>query len=272
MHFIKFSKATKTGLYACLFCFSLPLSADTKVLVPIEDLSEPTPAAQIQARAQQQTQQQTQQQNANTELFMLLESLQQEVASIRGQMEELTFKLRRMEQNQKDRYMDLDRRIADLNAKTAVLATPKPLATPTVEPSTPVETTQPKVEVPVVDPAQQQADYKAAFNLIRSKEYKQAVDALQMFVANYPNGALTGNAYYWLGEVYMVERQTELAIEQFSKVISQFPEHRKVPDAMYKAGRAWVKLGDTVKGQRLLDRVIELYPDSSSARLARELK
>ena len=178
MHFIKFSKATKTGLYACLFCFSLPLSADTKVLVPIEDLSEPTPAAQIQVRAQQQTQQQTQQQNANTELFMLLESLQQEVASIRGQMEELTFKLRRMEQNQKDRYMDLDRRIADLNAKTAVLATPKPLATPTVEPSTPVETTQPKVEVPVVDPAQQQADYKAAFNLIRSKEYKQAVDAL----------------------------------------------------------------------------------------------
>jgi len=45
-----------------------------------------------------------------------------------------------------------------------------------------------------------------------------------------------------------------------------------VPDAMYKSGRAWLKLGDKVKGDRLLDQVIRLYPDSSAARLARELQ
>ena len=70
----------------------------------------------------------------------------------------------------------------------------------------------------------------------------------------------------------MVERDPEAAILQFSIVINQFPEHRKVPDALYKTGRAWINLGDNIKGQRMLEQVVNAYPESSAARLARELR
>jgi len=276
MRIIKSSSLLKSACAVCVLGFSLSALAATQVLVPVEDLSVTTPSAQAQNAAANQAQaKQTQQQTANAELFLLLESLQQEVSQMRGQVEELTFKLRQMQQNQKDRYLDLDRRISNLNEQAAQVAQ-KPVQPTPIQPHTNTTTSAAEVTAkPVVaqiDQAQHQADYKAAFNLIRSKEYQSAITALQSFVTQYPQGPLTGNAHYWLGEVHMVERQTEAAIEQFTLVTSTFPDHRKVPDAMYKAGRAWLKLGDKVKGERLLDQVIRLYPDSSAARLARELK
>jgi len=285
MNVIKSSSLLKAGFTVCVLGLSLPVVAATQVLVPVEDrsLSTPSATAKSQVASEAKTKQQ-QQQNANAELYLLLESLQQEVSQMRGQVEELTFKMRQMQQNQKDRYLDLDRRISNLNeqalaaakaAQTAqVVVAPKPVIQAHTE--TPVVDTTvvvtPQAPAAPIDPAQHQADYKAAFNLIRSKKYQESITALETFVVAYPNGPLTGNAYYWLGEVLMVERQTEAAIKNFSKVISEFPKHRKVPDAMYKAGRAWLKLGDHANGQNLLDQVIKLYPDSSAARLARELK
>ncbi|MDP6967542.1 MAG: tol-pal system protein YbgF [Gammaproteobacteria bacterium] len=263
-------RAVKTSLATCMVAVAIPAGAATSILVPVEDLSAATPAVQAQA------QNQAQQQNANAELFVLLETLQQEVAQLRGQAEELNFKLRQMEQNQKDRYIDLDRRITDLNTQAAQAAS-QASSSVQVQPieATNIAATAPEPAAVVQtesDPAQQQADYKAAFNLIRAKQFEQAIAALLTFVSNYPNGTLTGNAHYWLGEVYMVERDPAAAISQFAIVINQFPEHRKVPDALYKTGRAWINLNDSIKGQRMLEQVIQEYPDSSAARLARELK
>ena len=269
-HFFS-KRIVNIGLAYALVSLAMPANAVTATVVPVEDLSAATPAVQAK------TQKEIQQQNANAELFVMLESFQQELAQLRGQVEELTFKLRQMEQNQKDRYIDLDRRITNLNTQTAeamaqttatngntqaVVAINAAPLTPAV-----VETAK-----PASDPAQQQADYKAAFNLIRTKDFEQAITALLKFVDDYPNGTLTGNAHYWLGEVYMVERDPEAAILQFSIVINQFPEHRKVPDALYKTGRAWINLGDNIKGQRMLEQVVNAYPESSAARLARELR
>lgn len=269
-------KGLSLGLATSLL-LSMPAMAATKVLVPVEDLSESNPVGTTQAASVEDEKQNA----ANAELLMQLETLQQESAMMRGQIEELNYKIKQMQENQKDRYVDLDRRITNLNELLQSLQASKaalPAATP-IQPHQPV-VQQPATAVtpvtpapqPVANPAQQQADYKAAFNLIREKDYQQAIQALNAFVENYPHGALTGNAHYWLGEVYMVERETAKAVEQFSLVLEGFPEHRKVPDAMYKAGRALIKLGQEVKGKRMLEQVIAQYPDSSAARLARELQ
>jgi tol-pal system protein YbgF len=269
-HFFS-KRIVNIGLAYALVSLAMPANAVTATVVPVEDLSAATPAVQAK------TQKEIQQQNANAELFVMLESFQQELAQLRGQVEELSFKLRQMEQNQKDRYIDLDRRITNLNTQTAEAmaqttassANTQAVAAINTAPVTPAVVEAAKLES---DPAQQQADYKAAFNLIRTKEFEQAITALLKFVDDYPNGTLTGNAHYWLGEVYMVERDPEAAILQFSIVINQFPEHRKVPDALYKTGRAWINLGDNIKGQRMLEQVVNAYPESSAARLARELR
>ena len=76
--------------------------------------------------------------NSNSDLIVLLQQLQDEVRSLRGQLESQTRKIKRMEDEQRDRYRDLDRRISYLmnSAGTAAPATAPRPATSAATPAT----------------------------------------------------------------------------------------------------------------------------------------
>ena len=120
------------------------------------------------------------------------------------------------------------------------------------------------------DPEIEKLAYKAAFGLIRERQYDASIEALLTFLNDFPEGVLVGNAHYWLGEVYMVQGDASLAAQSFEYVIREFPDHRKTPDALYKAGVAYQNVGNNNKANQLLQRVLQEYPDSSAARLAQE--
>lgn len=225
--------------------------------------------------------------NANAQIFDLVEMLQQEVQQLRGQVEELNYNLGRLKEDQKQRYLDLDRRIVSLSTAAPVTKesrvvsatdqTTQPqtvasqvndsLTAVTVIPTT--ETQTPAVQAPS-DPEAANVAYKAAYALIRKRQFDASVVALLAFVKNFPQSDLVGNAYYWLGEVYMVQGDASLAVGSFEYVISKFPQHRKIPDALYKAGVAYQNTGNVDKANQLLQRVLAEYPESSAARLALE--
>ena len=225
--------------------------------------------------------------NANAQIFDLVEMLQQEVQQLRGQVEELNYNLGRLKEDQKQRYLDLDRRIVSLSTAAPVTKesrvvsatdqTTQPqtvasqvndsLTAVTVTPTT--ETQTPAVQAPS-DPEAANVAYKAAYALIRKRQFDASVVALLAFVKNFPQSDLVGNAYYWLGEVYMVQGDASLAVVSFEYVISKFPQHRKIPDALYKAGVAYQNTGNVDKANQLLQRVLAEYPESSAARLALE--
>ena len=230
--------------------------------------------------------------NANAQIFDLVEMLQQEVQQLRGQVEELNYNLGRLKEDQKQRYLDLDRRIVSLS-------TAAPVTKESRVASVTDQTTQPKIvvrqvkvistAVPIAsatetsttqtqtlagqapnDPEAAKIAYKAAYALIRKRQFDASIVALLAFVKNFPQSDLVGNAYYWLGEVYMVQGDASLAVGSFEYVISKFPQHRKIPDALYKAGVAYQNTGNVNKANQLLQRVLAEYPESSAARLALE--
>ena len=225
--------------------------------------------------------------NANAQIFDLVEMLQQEVQQLRGQVEELNYNLGRLKEDQKQRYLDLDRRIVSLSTAAPVTkesrvvsatdqtTQPQTVASQvndslTAVPVTPTTETQtPAVQAPS-DPEAANVAYKAAYALIRKRQFDASVVALLAFVKNFPQSDLVGNAYYWLGEVYMVQGDASLAVGSFEYVISKFPQHRKIPDALYKAGVAYQNTGNVDKANQLLQRVLAEYPESSAARLALE--
>ena len=230
--------------------------------------------------------------NANAQIFDLVEMLQQEVQQLRGQVEELNYNLGKLKEDQKQRYLDLDRRIVSLStaapvtkesrvasvtdqttqlktvvSQVKVISTAVPLA-----PATETSTTQTQTlagQAPN-DPEAAKIAYKAAYALIRKRQFDASIVALLAFVKNFPQSDLVGNAYYWLGEVYMVQGDASLAVVSFEYVISKFPQHRKIPDALYKAGVAYQNTGNVDKANQLLQRVLAEYPESSAARLALE--
>ena len=217
--------------------------------------------------------------NANTQMLYIVGELQDELRQLRGQVEELNYNLERLKQDQKQRYLDLDRRIVSLS-------TPPPVTDETQASSAVnqiIQTSGASTQVDGVtaveraiviqetyDPEIEKAAYKAAFGLIRERQFDASIEALLVFLNDFPQGSLVGNAHYWIGEVHMVQGDTSLAIQSFEYVIREFPDNRKIPLALYKAGVAYQNLGDIDKANKLLQRVLQEYPGSSVSRLAYE--
>lgn len=217
--------------------------------------------------------------NANAQMFDIVEMLQYELQQLRGQVEELSYHLERLKKDQKQRYLDLDRRIVSLSTPPQAIddsqvsdtksetgeadLTSAPLGSS-------IALDQAVVIQEAYDPEIEKLAYKAAFGLIRERQYGASIEALLTFLNDFPEGVLVGNAHYWLGEVYMVQGDASLAAQSFEYVIREFPGHRKTPDALYKAGVAYQNVGNNNKANQLLQRVLQEYPDSSAARLAQE--
>ena len=105
--------------------------------------------------------------------------------------------------------------------------------------------------------------------MIRERQFDQAETAFANFVNSYPNNSLTGNGYYWLGEVKLVQGKSREALDAFSTVIQRFPGHSKEQDALYKLGTVSDQIGDTANASKsYLQDVISRFPESKTAKLA----
>ncbi|MFT2111335.1 tol-pal system protein YbgF [Marinomonas sp. 2405UD68-3] len=210
---------------------------------------------------------------AAADLLYQLESLQVEVSQLRGKVEEQSHELSKMKRSQLDRYIDLDKRL------TLLLNKPSPVSiTEPIKASTPSNiVVAPPVSNAVIVPAPIQIEkptaeiqsvYRSAYDLVRRKDYKAADAAFTAFASKYPRNELTGNAYYWLGELKLVLGNKEQALENFAVVSSRFSGHAKEADALYKSGIIYDQLNQKTKARSLLSQVIDRYPDTNTSKLA----
>ena len=191
-----------------------------------------------------------------SELFYQLQILQQEIQLLRGQVEEQTYLVNRLQRDQKEQYLDLDRRVVALSENQPP---PGPSSTAPATPS---------VNLAAGNLTEREA-YTQAFEAMRSREFDASMAGFTQLIETYPNGQFTPNAYYWMGELYLVAKSdAELARQSFMQVVNLYPDHQKTPDAMYKLGVVYHTLGDAVTAKTYLDRVQAEHPNSSAAGLA----
>lgn len=213
-----------------------------------------------------------------SELLMMVQQLQDEVRSLRGQLENQQHQLSQLKAQQDSRYKDMDRRISVLTREIAnqqgVGVDPN-----SVDAASNPTSSEPADEASNADkasddtagtdrPTASQA-YRDAFALVRSRDFDKALSAFNDFIANYPQSAMVANAWYWKGEILLAQQKAADAKAAFTRVITDYPKANKVPDALYKLGVANGKIGDQKAAKAALDRVIKEYPDSSAAGLAR---
>src|SRR5690606_28862420 len=185
--------------------------------------------------------------NSLVQLSQRIEAQQQELRQLRGRIEELQNDNTRLRQEQRDLYADLDRRLTE--ARNAVAAAPPAGA---------------------AAGGDEQALYDRAFELLRTRDYAGAVDSLRSLAAAYPDGALADNTQYWLGEAYYVTREYDHAAAAFQRVLDQWPNSRKAPDALLKLAYTQIEPGNREAGRSNLQQVVARFPDTDAARLARD--
>jgi tol-pal system protein YbgF len=205
------------------------------------------------------------------EFLFTLQQLQDEVRMLRGALEEQQHKVDRLEQQQRDRYRDMDRRISLLMAALPDDALLKAQQAQTADTAadTAAAVPQAETEAPASSAAVDSVAYEAAFAHVRQREHVQAEEAFDRFVKDYPDSALIPNAWYWLGEVKLAQGKSEAAASAFDLVLTRYPRHAKAADALYKLGVLTQRGGDSAGAVRLMQRVQNEYPQSSAAGLAR---
>src|SRR5690349_2771761 len=231
------------------------------------------------ARLEQQAQAQNQ---GGTSLVNQVQQLQAQVQQLQGQVEELQHQLQQMQDKSKAQYIDLDSRLGRLEGNGAgtnspaagASAAPAPAGS-TAAPAAPAHATTAAPAggsgAPAAAPdAKAQAAYDAAFQALRGGDYAQASRGFRSFIQQYPDNALTPNAWYWLGESYYVTMNYPVALEAFQRLLSQFPQSEKAPDALLKVGYSQLELKQADAGKATLQQVASKYPNSRAASLAQE--
>ena len=216
-------------------------------------------------------------------LFNEVESLDAEVRELRGQLEEQAHAITQLRQSQRELYQDTDQRLQRIESASPVQAagpSPQPV-TPSAAPAAsaeagtnqpaPAPAATPPTQAPAaagVDPFVEQQAYQSAFELLKSGRYEDAAAAFKQFIAEFPAGSYADNAQYWLGETYYITRQFEQALQEFQRLVSTYPDSRKLTGALLKIGYTYHELGNKAEAERVLSDLRARDPDSAAARLA----
>ncbi len=217
---------------------------------------------------------------ALVDMLMRLDSIQTDMQDMQGEVETLGHALEGIKQRQRDLYLDMDRRLRQVEQTASQQSAPAPssgsgLAAPSggmaavpgiVAPST--MNTKTTAAIAPADPAAERDAYQKSFNLLKEGRYDQAITAFQGFITSYPSGDYTDNAQYWLGEANYVTRRFNEAEQEFLKVLNLHPDSSKVADAMLKLGYTYYELSNWDAARKTLDNVVSRFPNTTVGRLA----
>ncbi|MBN2139372.1 MAG: tol-pal system protein YbgF [Desulfovibrionaceae bacterium] len=113
--------------------------------------------------------------------------------------------------------------------------------------------------------------YQEGLRLARADQPQAARKALTEFLSSQPKSALVPNALYWIGETFYSEKNFTEAVLAFKEVTRRFPKHEKSAAALLKIGMSHLKAGDRDNAAFYLRALVDEFPASEPAGLARNL-
>lgn len=203
------------------------------------------------------------------QLLQRIESLQQEMRTLRGEIELQTNEIEAMNKRNRDLYLDTDNRLQaiegrrlggldqEMSESLAAVDSQLPEASALVEPPAAQDA-----------PATEKTVYDEAYSNLVNGRYNAAATGFRSLLTTYPDGALVDNSRYWLGETYYVESKFDEARAQFEAIVEHSPESPKVAEAHLKLGFVMYEQGEVDAARTELQNVLELYPDSTASLLA----
>lgn len=218
---------------------------------------------------------------ALVEMLKRVEELQLEVQNLRSQLEEQTNALEAVKSRQRDIYVDIDRRLQQVEGTGGSAASAaKPadasagggaaaVGAPAVG-SVGTAASASEAAPTIVDGMTPRQAYEKAFDLLRKASYEQSIAEFQRFLHNFPQSEFAGNAQYWLGEANYQMKRFDQAIVEFKKAISTYPNGPKVADAYLKLGYTYYQAGKWAEARQNLNEVKNRFSGTSAARLAEQ--
>ena len=111
--------------------------------------------------------------------------------------------------------------------------------------------------------------YSNGLRDITGGRHDLARQEFQDYLKYYPDTDLASNAQFYLGEIDYAQKQYKEAIDEYDKVITNYPKSFKIATARLKKGMALLELGQKTSAIRELREVVRRYPGTEEERRAR---
>ncbi len=183
-----------------------------------------------------------------------IQTLREENAKLRGQVETLLYELDSSKKRQLDFYNDLDARLRKFESGEVAAGQ---------EHATSGQGGK------AADPVTLANEFEAALNLFKANKVKDAALAFENFVKAHPTSPQAPSAQYWLGNAHYTLRDCKKAIEAHQVVVDKWPQDAKAPDSLLGIADCRQDLGDAKGARATLEKLLLSYPDSSAASTAK---
>ncbi|MCH9697197.1 MAG: tol-pal system protein YbgF [Gammaproteobacteria bacterium] len=218
---------------------------------------------------------------AYLEVWQSVEQLRNELRELRGEIEQQSHQLQQLQDQQKLLYSDMEQRIVSLeqasprlkaseNKETSEESLTEPEAGVDQQKNDNQTDSVSNQSIPIMAQKEIQGNYEKALQTLREGHYEEASVIFEQIATQHPGSELADNALYWLAETRYLDRKFKAADEIFEKIIVNYPESPKVPDAYLKRAYIQFEINRVNTGKRQLQSIIDKFPDSSAAKIAKK--
>ena len=209
-------------------------------------------------------------QSQQESLEMLLEKLnklEEEIANLSNNLDQNTYELQRIEDANQLRYMDLDKRIHQL--ETLILLSNEDDNQDQIVSGDIDE--NPLSDLIANDESEEEfLLWSNSLKLIENSRYSEAAENLRLLILSFPRGEYSIEAYFYLGDIYFQQQMYQDSIETFNSLLINFPDNNRTPETIFKLGLNFLRLEDEIAAISNFNNVIQNYPESSAAILSEE--
>ena len=102
--------------------------------------------------------------------------------------------------------------------------------------------------------------FQVAFDNIRNKKWQDAKTSFEQFISDNPQNQLSGSAHYWLGELYILEKNYREAALIFAEGFQKFPASIKAAEMLFKLSQSLYQVEKTNEACKTMEKLIIDFP------------
>ena len=195
-------------------------------------------------------------------LLEKLNKLEEEIANLSNNLDQNTYELQRIEDANQLRYMDLDKRIHQL--ETLILLSNEDDNQDQIVSGDIDE--NPLSDLIANDESEEEfLLWSNSLKLIENSRYSEAAENLRLLILSFPRGEYSIEAYFYLGDIYFQQQMYQDSIETFNSLLVNFPDNNRTPETIFKLGLNFLRLEDEIAAISNFNNVIQNYPESRAA-------
>jgi len=202
-----------------------------------------------------------------------LAAIEAEASKIYGKSEEVANAIQKLAAKLDLIAKDMDLRVQDLEKSVAMggVQAKEPAkkgADKAASPKKPASKAESATAVP--DKISAEKLYDQAYDYMTKSRYSTAQTWFEAFLERHPNHDRADNAWYWLGEMHLVQDRAEDAVIAFSSGLKSFPTGAKAPDNMLKMGVAFERMGRKDLAKSTWEKLVKDFSTAASAAKAQK--